>query len=45
MSWSGITFWYAVITFIAFLVFCVVTTIGGVFDLIYLFKSLKDQNK
>lgn len=40
---SGITYWFLVINALASLIFTIVVTIGGVFDLKFLINALKSE--
>lgn len=40
--WSPFTFWFVAINVFVTLVFTVVVIIGGIFDLKFLFKSLRE---
>ena len=41
--WSVATFWYTLINTFACLIFTIVVIIGGIFDIRYLFKALKED--
>ena len=41
--WMYTCYFYAVVTFASFLLLTIVVTVGGVSDLRYLFKSLREQ--
>lgn len=41
---SGITYWFLVINALASLIFTIVVTIGGVFDLKFLINALKSED-
>lgn len=41
--WSAFTFWFVAVNIVVTIGFTVVVIIGGVFDLKFLFKSLKEQ--
>ena len=42
-SWALTTYCFVGISTIAYVVFFIVISVGGIFDLIYLFKSLKAE--
>jgi hypothetical protein len=41
--WSKFTFWYSFINVFACLAFLTVVVVGGIFDLKFLFKALKQE--
>jgi len=42
-SWVMVTYVFVATAIIAFIGFSIVVTIGGIFDLVYMFKELKSE--
>lgn len=41
--WSGFVYWFAVINVVMTVAFTLVVIVGGIFDLQYLFRALREE--
>ena len=42
-SWAIVTYWYTVISLIIYVAFTIIISVGGFFDLRFLFRELDSQ--